>query len=741
MSDHGSEIAIKTFNATLAQDVVLIVNQSISGWPYVRTINLDLIQHWREAKIIQPEHMLLAYRNGKPKAFLHGIQRDDAHFINLLALVPDAVEEACLLLAYAETQARANRAVWLHGPEWSSGYCYGGFLLGSDFYLPHFSVQATEVFVRSGFLISSSEVLMIRDSAVLIPVRPAPDGYVLDETPIENEYGAETFRFAARFDGNEVADCTARLYPLLLDPQGRPVGYIAPVATQEAHRSKGLAKALVLASLQRLAELGAGDVLLGVRLDNVPALKVYEGVGFQRRYNINGWSKQLAKEETERTKYQKSLVLLSSSDSVAPDSAQFWLEKLQKSMQEMEEHLQSGLIPFWKERGWDSEYGGYHTTYDEKGSLVDDPQRFLYTHCRQLWWFAHVYRTQAKDPDSRRLVELGLDYLLKEFQRDRPGTWHWKRQRGGGVTDSDCVLYGYSFVIYALSECYLALNDERALHAACETFDFIQSHFADGRHGGYYEFLESDYSLTQSAAAWFDRKSLDGHLHLMEALTSLSSISTKEIHQRRLSEIIDIICQRMVDPQSGSGRNQLDLAYQPVQPISIHKMWDPKARKTALTGPVDLTSYGHNAETAWLLNRAIAEAHHPPDAYLPVTRGLLDHTLANGIDWEFGGIYRYGRFSGPPTLDDKDFWPQAEGMIGFLDGYRLFGKPKYLEAFENIWGFVKKHLIVSGVGEWRSLVNRRGEALDAYTGQPWKDGYHTGRSLSECIRLAKSILT
>jgi mannose/cellobiose epimerase-like protein (N-acyl-D-glucosamine 2-epimerase family) len=102
--------------------------------------------------------------------------------------------------------------------------------------------------------------------------------------------------------------------------------------------------------------------------------------------------------------------------------------KLPECLHEMEEHLQLGLLPFWKQRGWDSELGGYHTTYDEGGRWVDDPERLLYTHCRQLWWFAHACRTQAPDSGIRRLVELGLDYLLKAFRRDHPGAWHWRLQ-------------------------------------------------------------------------------------------------------------------------------------------------------------------------------------------------------------------------------------------------------------------------------------------------------------------------
>lgn len=416
------------------------------------------------------------------------------------------------------------------------------------------------------------------------------------------------------------------------------------------------------------------------------------------------------------------------------------MDKLRQMLLEMKDHLEHGIIPFWKLRGWDEQFGGYHTTYDAEGSIVNDPQRFIYTHCRQLWWYSFAYRTHSRDEETRRYVELGLEYLLKKFQRDIPGVWHWKRQRENDDVDPDCVLYGHSFVVYALSECYMALGDDHALKAARETYDVIQKYFSDGRNGGYYEFLNADFSLTESSEQWCDRKSLDGHLHLMEAYTNLTLVTGEDIHKRRLNEIVDVICKRLIDPKSGSGWNQVNLSYVPQEPVGIYKMWDPKARKAPLTGPVELTSYGHNAETAWLIHRACDVLHTNSAQYLTAIQGLLEHTLEHGVDWEYGGIYRYGLFSGPPTVDDKDFWPQAEGMVGFLYGYLLFRRPEYLEAVENIWTFVKEHLIIPGLGEWRSLVSRRGKVIDGFSGQPWKDGYHAGRSLSECVRIGAIIL-
>jgi mannobiose 2-epimerase len=81
---------------------------------------------------------------------------------------------------------------------------------------------------------------------------------------------------------------------------------------------------------------------------------------------------------------------------------------------------------------------------------------------------------------------------------------------------------------------------------------------------------------------------------------------------------------------------------------------------------------------------------------------------------------------------EKEFWQNSECLVGFLDGYEQFGDPQYLEAFGKVWGFVQNHMIIKGVGEWRTLLDREGKAIDANIGNPWKVSYHTGRAMLEC---------
>jgi mannobiose 2-epimerase len=119
---------------------------------------------------------------------------------------------------------------------------------------------------------------------------------------------------------------------------------------------------------------------------------------------------------------------------------------------------------------------------------------------------------------------------------------------------------------------------------------------------------------------------------------------------------------------------------------------------------------------------------------------ILAHAYEHGVDWEYGGIYRDGTAKGGALILEKEFWQNAEALVGFLDGYEIFGEERFFLAFENIWGFVKTHMINPEVGEFRTLLDRQGNPIDPKIGNPWKVAYHSGRALLECVNRLKQIL-
>jgi len=225
-------------------------------------------------------------------------------------------------------------------------------------------------------------------------------------------------------------------------------------------------------------------------------------------------------------------------------------------------------------------------------------------------------------------------------------------------------------------------------------------------------------------------------MHLMEAFTVLYKASRKEIHRRKLIEVIGVIMTRMVNTESGYGLNQFDAGFKSLPAINIYRTWNADRESNEKIGePADTTSYGHNVELSWLLQRAcevLGENVYEPEANI---KKLLDHSLKYGYDYEYGGIYRDGIANSPALVKDKEWWQNFESMTGYLYGYILYNDKRYLEAFNLTWAFIKKYFIIEKFGESRQLLNRTGKPVISDIGNLWKGIYHTGRALAECISI------
>ncbi len=404
-----------------------------------------------------------------------------------------------------------------------------------------------------------------------------------------------------------------------------------------------------------------------------------------------------------------------------------------EALLQIKEHLESGIIKFWLENGVDEVFGGYLTCFNEDGSYTGDNDKYIITQTRMIWGLSALYKAYPKNKDLLEAARQGVDFLIKNFWDNEQEGWFWKVKRDGTMIDTGKVVYGNSFAIYALAEYHLATGDERSLAYAEKAFDLLQKYCADTYHGGYYENLEKDWSLSEPGFTAGDRKSLDIHMHIMEAFTTLSQCSGKEIHRRKLQEVIEVILNKMTNRKSGCGMNQFDLGFNPIPAINIRRTWNAEREAGEIIAvPTDTTSYGHNVELVWLLNRAGEILGMPADCYNDITAKFVDHAIKYGFDQELGGVYRDGPHEGPAIVKDKEWWQNCEVLVGFLDAFERLGDDKYFEAFNITWDFNKKYFINYELGEWRQLLDARGNVIVGDIGNPWKAIYHSGRSMLEC---------
>jgi mannose 2-epimerase len=290
-----------------------------------------------------------------------------------------------------------------------------------------------------------------------------------------------------------------------------------------------------------------------------------------------------------------------------------------------------------------------------------------------------------------------------------------------------------------MSECALATGNATARRTAEETFTLVQKYAADTLWGGYREMFLRDWQPRPSGAYGGDRKSFDVHMHLVEAYTTLYELTRADIHRRKLLEVIDLLWNRMFHAPSWTGISQFSLDFTPLPAIMFKTVWGSDRDNEGAPRPLNNTSYGHNIEFVWLFLHALSVLEISPDPWREKLEALARHTVRYGIDTEFGGIFVEGPHDGPARDLQKEFWQQAESLVGLLDCYLLFKDRVYWDAFRKVFDFVWNRMINHEVGEWFALLERDGTVKWDYLGHAWKNNYHTTRSMVQTLRRLKEI--
>lgn len=408
-----------------------------------------------------------------------------------------------------------------------------------------------------------------------------------------------------------------------------------------------------------------------------------------------------------------------------------------KSKLKFEKYLKEELLPFWLERCLDNKNGGFITHFDKHGRDTQVNEKSLISQTRVIYAFSLACRHGYGNNKCDNLADRGVDFLIEKLWDKANGGFYWMVDRQGKVLNDKKILYGQSFAIYSLCEHFLATGDKRSLDYAEKTFNLVIKYCTDSFNGGYFEMMERNWDLANPDLVGNDRKTFDVHMHLMESFTNMFKCKKDYFYRHKLLEIIDIIRYRILHPGYGTGIPQFTFDWKVAPHAKLDVVWglDRFEDNGLKSNPKDITSYGHNIEFTWLLINALEELEINTDKYLPLIRKILNHTLKFGIDYKYGGIYTEGLHNGHVTDMQKEFWQQAEAMVGTLYACKLFGIKKYWDTYKNVSDFIFNKVINHSIGEWWPLLTREGEAIWHHMGNSWKTNYHTIRATVLSIKL------
>lgn len=383
-------------------------------------------------------------------------------------------------------------------------------------------------------------------------------------------------------------------------------------------------------------------------------------------------------------------------------------------IEQIKSNLNNCIRPFWYNL-MDKENGGFYGRKDFDLNLHKDAEKGVILNSRIMWFFANSYMLNPNDQDLE-CANHAYDYMVKYCVDKEFGGTYWSTNYDGTPLDTTKHTYNQAFSIYALSSYYDATKKQEALDLAVSLFKLIEEKCTD--EYGYLEAFDREFVPVSneklSENGIIAEKTMNTLLHVFEAYTELYRVAKMPEVKERLIWMMNVFADKVYN----EGKRRQDVFFD-----------------REMNNLIDLHSYGHDIETAWLLDRGLeVVGDKEMEAKLsPITQALtkniyelayIDNSVVNECE---NGVVDTNRI----------WWVQAEAIVGFINGYQKNPeKTEYLEAAKSIWGYIEEHLIDKRPGsEWFWDVDKNGEPVSKKDiVEPWKCPYHNGRMCIEVIR-------
>jgi cellobiose epimerase len=393
---------------------------------------------------------------------------------------------------------------------------------------------------------------------------------------------------------------------------------------------------------------------------------------------------------------------------------------LSDSAREFQAQLTEKIMPYWFDTAQDTNRSGYLLADDLQGRGVAKDKAIV-TQARMVWGFAHAHLKSLSTPRRNYLqaAAQGYRFLIEHFLDPKEGGYFWKTDLSGAVVSDKKIVYGQSFVIYALVEYYRASRDRSALNHAMKLYQTLEQRSHDPKYGGWVEHFERDWTPMKlrdprAEVEVGGLKSANTHLHLMEALTELFEASKDPSVKKSLAEAVKVNATYFYPPDAGQS--------------AFHREPD----WSAVTDPRSAgLSYGHNVEFAWLMVRAEKILGREPS--WKHFYAHMDHALKYGCDQDRGGLYNRGINNQPAFDTSKVWWVQAEMMAALTDALLHQPDAKYEAALDKLSQFVLKYGTDPRDGIWLDTMTADGQPKSTGKAHNWKANYHDVRAIVKFV--------
>jgi mannobiose 2-epimerase len=391
-------------------------------------------------------------------------------------------------------------------------------------------------------------------------------------------------------------------------------------------------------------------------------------------------------------------------------------ERLQLYQKELNAELQN-ILAYWIDHTPDYENDGFYGKLDHQNKVDCNAPKGSVLNARLLWAFSASYNFNGII-SHLQFATRAFEYIKKCFIDKTNGGIYWTVTYNGEPLETKKQVYANAFMIYALSEYHKASGVDEAKRLAISLYELLVEKSFDKKNGGYFEAFTHNWQpisdLRLSAKDANEKKSMNTHLHVLEAYSNLYTIWPDAKLKQQIEMLLHNFIDHIIDLKTGH------------LVLFFDEEWNRKS---------DTISYGHDIEAAWLLLEAaeVINSEHLITQLKLIAVKLAEATI-EGLDGDFGLWYEYEtchrRF-----IFEKHWWVQSEAMVGFFNAFEITGEERYADLSISNWNFVKDHILDKEHGEWIWGIDAKGRPMP---GQDkvgvWKCPYHNSRACMEIIK-------
>ena len=373
---------------------------------------------------------------------------------------------------------------------------------------------------------------------------------------------------------------------------------------------------------------------------------------------------------------------------------------------EIEADLTENILPYWMNNAVDPDGGFYgFVSWDNKPRPQAPKGAIL--NARILWTFSRAYRCYGLE-EYKEIADRAADYFKSHFIDRKYGGVVWSVNSEGAMLDGTKQTYANAFGIYGLAEHFRATGNVASLNSAIDLFRTLEEKTHDKVRKGYIETHERDWSPTSGKGVDGKAgatKTMNTHIHVMEAYSNLYQAWPDEALKDALYELVGIVQNELYD---ADGRTLVTFCDDDWNPINPER------------------SAGHDIETAWLLTEAVEILGD--ETLLESARKraveMTDAALEAGFQKDGGML---SSRSGVEGEFSYAWWCQNEAVNGCINAWQITGDRKYFDAAAATWGYIKQHFIDRENGGWHMEFDEDGTSIKSAKISEWNCPYHNSR--------------